>query len=183
MVKILLVVLALVLVLKLLPLVLRRLRFHCKLKSYCRKNNIALSCSRPWFKSLLCRLGEEDYLVGERVKLKVVTLPFRRCRFHLIPDKKSLEVYLAKSQKFLINRNVPKGVAVVPSVYKIAAFGVNYDADENFTNILLIYPVARELSAIRKGAFEYIYNGDKITDNLILNTYSYFFEHLNEYVE
>ena len=85
---------------------------------------------------------------------------------------------------FLINKNVPKGVASITNVFKLASFNLSYEDNVGGRkHVMLVYPVPREVTCVKGNKIEVVYNGDEISDGIVFNTRTYFFEHLSDYLE
>lgn len=88
MVKILLILVFVPVLLKTLVLLIKRFRLHCRIKKACKNVGTQFKSLSPWFKSIFWERGKADYLIGGKIKLSVLTLPYRNARYHFVPDEK-----------------------------------------------------------------------------------------------
>lgn len=183
MVKILLILVFVPVLLKTFVLLIKRFTLHCRIKKACKNVGTQFKSLSPWFKSIFWERGKADYLIGGKIKVSVLTLPYRNARYHFVPDEKKVDVVLGRRQMFLINRNVPKGVASITNVFKFASFNLFYEENnDGVKHVMLVYPVPREVTCVKGNKIEFVYNGDEISDGIVFNTRTYFFEHLLDYV-
>lgn len=183
MVKILLILVFVPVLIKIVVLLIKRLSLHCRIKKACKNIGTEFKSLSPWFKSIFLNRGKADYLIGDKIKVSVLTLPYRNARYHFVPDEKKVDVILGLRQMFLINRDVPKGVASITNVFKFASFNLFYEDNCDGTkHVMLVYPVPREVTCIKGNKIEYVYNGDEIMDGTVFSTASFFLEHVEDYL-
>ena len=182
MVKILIVLILAPVLLKIVVLLIKRGLLHRKIVKACKTLNVTVKKSAPWFKSVFMVRGSTDYVIDDKIKVSVLTLPYRNARFHFVPDKRLVEVYISLFQSFLIGRTTYKPVATIRNTFKFAQFNVCLDAEDGFKHIMLVYPVAREVTCVKGNCVEQLYNGDEIKGGIVFNTSSFFFEHLEQYL-
>lgn len=183
MIKILVYVAFIIIILKLTPLMFKRLYLLCAVKKKCKQLTIGFKTISPWWKSIFIGRGRPDFVIGEKVKVSVFTLPLKNVRYHFIPDEQKVEIILGLMQMFVINRNTPKGARNSTNIFKIFEYPIHLKADEEYKNIFLVYPVPNELSTISGNKIVGLYDGDEVCKNVIFNTKSYFLDHLEEYIK
>lgn len=182
MVKFLIVLILAPVLLKIAVLLIKRGLLHRKIVKVCKKLNVSVRSVSPWFKSIFVIRGKSDYVIGDKIKVSVLTLPYRNARFHFVPDKRMVEVYVSLFQAYLIGRGTYKPVATIRNTFKFAQFNVCLDAEDGFKHIMLVYPVAREVTCVKGNSVEQLYNGDEIKDGIVFNTSSFFFQQLEQYL-
>lgn len=159
-----------IIVLRFVYLIVKRLALIGKIKNICKKNGSSFKKLSPTVKSVFLRGKSIDFCIDEKIYVKILAVPTKKCRCHFETDK--VEIYKTANQQFLVNKQSPgANITSVKTEKKVRTYGFSFEGFDKLpdgaTKVIMFYPAPNEISAA-DAKYELLGNGDTLHGDVLL---------------
>ena len=182
MLKWLLLTIAIIAVLRLAYLLIKRLFLIRKINRKVKKQNGNMRYCRNPLTSIFKHDGKTDLSISflnKTIAVAILTTPLRRVRYHFDLNNKLLELVVERKAVYVVNHHVPNGFSSMDRVYPIWKYKIDFEAPHNGEQkYVILNPAPRSVSKAEGATLAALGNNDTLIDEVKVCGLRWFIENV-----
>ena len=182
MLKWLLLIIAIIAVLRLAYLLMKRLFLIHKINKRVKKQNGNMRYCRNPLTSIFKHDGKTDLSISfqdRTIEVAILTTPLRRVRYHFNLNNKLLELVVERKAVYVVNHHVPNGFSSMDRVYTIWKYKIAFEAPTGGEQkYVILNPAPRSVSKAEDSKLEALGNNDTLINGVKVCGLKWFIENV-----
>ena len=182
MLKWILLIIAIVAILRLVYLLIKRLLLVTKISKRVKKQNGEVQYCRNPLISIFKHDGKTDLSVSfsnRTIEIAILTTPLRRVRYHFDTNNKLLQLIIERKSVYVVNHKVPNGFSSMDRVYTIWKYKIDFASPaEGASKYVILNPAPRSVSKAEGSKLEALGNNDTLINGIKVCGLKWFVENI-----
>ena len=163
-------------------LIIKRVHLIRKVSKQIKKHNGLMKHCRNPLASIFKHDAKVDIsltLCEKKIDVTIITIPFRRVRYHFDINNKLLELIVERKSVYMLNPRVPNPSGVMDRVYTVRKYEIDFDALNNENQrYVILHPSPKSVSKAEGATRTALYDNDELISGVKVCGLKWFVENV-----